>query len=80
MPRCGRAAPHVLDFLHYVVHQGVARVCMVAFLKNNHGKFVCAMLFGKFQAKRRRTTSIGIDVMLAQFKEIRKSRANVKRF
>ena len=57
---------------------GLADAVVVIFLENNHGKYVADMLFGQFQTKRKRSTVIGIDSMLAEFEGINKRVGTVR--
>ena len=43
---------------------------MIAFLENNHGKWLADMLFGQFQIRKRNSTVLGIDALLQEFEGI----------
>lgn len=64
----------------YMVDQGLAEIVLIVFLENNHGKWLCDMLFGQFQSRRRRQIILGIDDMLAAFEDVRRRNGQVEGF
>ena len=67
-------------FPQYVVDQGLAEIVVMAFLENNHGKWLADMLFGQFQTRRKRSLILGIDDMLCGFEGVRRKQGSVSGF
>lgn len=66
-----------IDSLQYTAYQGIDKVFMTLFLDNNHVKFLCDMLFGKFQTNRRCKYVIGIEGILSKFESKQKKKGHV---
>lgn len=64
----------------YIVDQGLADVAIVVFLENNHGKFLVDMLFGQVQTRRKRSTVLGMDALLAEFQSMRRKGGSTQGF
>lgn len=62
----------------YFVDQGLCDIAMVVFLENNHGKWLADMLFGQLQTRRKRSTVVGIDALLAEFESINRKNGTVQ--
>lgn len=73
----GKSLVTCIALPQYVVDQGLALLCRVVYLENNHGKFLCNMLFGQFQTKRRRTGIVVIYGLLSEFETVRKTKVTV---
>lgn len=63
-----------------IVDQGLAKIVIVVFLENNHGKYLADMLFGQLQIRRKRSTIVGIDALLDEFEKIKKKNGKVEGF
>lgn len=57
----------------YLVENGLARIVVVGFLENCHGKFLADMLFGQFQRKAKNVDFASVDGMLEVFQSLRRS-------
>lgn len=64
----------------YLVDQGLATICMVIYLENNHGKWLCDMLFGQFQSRRRREVLFSMDDMLNGFEDVNRKSGKAQGF
>lgn len=64
----------------YIVDQGIAKACLMVFLENNHGKWLCDQYFGQLQTRLKQCTTLGIDDLLEEAENVRTKMGEVRSF